>query len=61
MGRRKIVPFADALAVWAETAPEEEIRDCVVSLSIYARSRGFKWRIRIEPVVEKPLPLLEGK
>lgn len=59
MSRTKKVPFADSLAIWAETAPEQEIRDGVVSLSIYARSRGFKWRIRIEPVLEKSLPLLD--
>lgn len=62
MGRHKQIPFADSLAVWAETASEQEIRDGVNMLSVYARQRKFQFRIRIEAApVEKPLPLLEEK
>lgn len=48
MSRPKKVTFTDALAVWAETASEQEIRDGVVMLSIYARQRKMAFSIRIE-------------
>lgn len=48
MSRTKKVSFTDSLAIWAETASEQEIRDGVVMLSIYARQRKFDWRLRIE-------------
>lgn len=53
MSRTKKVPFADSLAVWLETADEQEIRDGAVSMSIYARQRKFQFTIRIEPVAVK--------
>lgn len=60
MSRAKKIPFADSLAIWAETAPEEEIRDGVVMLGIYARQRKFQFRIRVEAApIEKALPLLD--
>ncbi len=62
MARTKKVPFIDSLAVWCETASEEEIRDGAVMLNIYARQRKFQFRVRLEAApVEKQLPLLEGK
>jgi hypothetical protein len=51
MSRTKKVPFFDALAIWLETADEQEIRDGAVSMSIYARQRRFSFNIRIEPVM----------
>jgi hypothetical protein len=74
MSRTKKLPFADALAIWCETAPEEEIRDGAVMMGIYARQRKFAFRVRIETsidsaaqalnnfnaAVEKALPLLDG-
>lgn len=60
MSRPKKIPFADSLANWAETCPEEEFRDGVVSLSTYARHRKLKFRVEIKPApVEKALPLLD--
>ncbi len=53
MSRTKKVPFFDALAIWLETADEQEIRDGAVSMSIYARQRRFNFNIRIEPVLVK--------
>ena len=61
MSRTKKVPFADSLAIWAETCTEEEFRDGVVSLGVYARQRKLKFIVRIEAApVEKALPLLDG-
>lgn len=65
MARTKKISFTDSLAIWAETCPEEELRDGIVMLSIYARQRNLKFRIRIEPLVpvNKQFTLLdqEGK
>jgi hypothetical protein len=54
MSRTKKIPFADSLAIWAETADEQEIRDGAVMLGIYARQRKFGFAVRIEPVKSKP-------
>ncbi len=53
MSRTKKVPFADSLAIWAETCDPEEFRDGAVSLSVYARQRKLNFNIRIEPVLVK--------
>lgn len=50
MSRTKQVPFTDSLAVWAETADEQEIRDGVNMLSVYCRQRKFAFKVRIEAV-----------
>ncbi len=69
MSRTKKVPFADSLAIWCETASEEEIRDGAVMMGIYARQRKFQFRVILSHLpeykstaapVEKPLPLLDG-
>lgn len=48
MSRTKKIPFADSLAIWAETCSEEEFRDGVVSLGVYARQRRLKFVVRVE-------------
>lgn len=53
MSRTKKVPFADALAIWCETCDEQEFRDAVVSMGVYARQRKLGFTIRIEPVLLK--------
>ena len=53
MARTKKVPFADALAIWAETSDEMELRDGMVALSVYIAQRHFDWKIKIEPVAVK--------
>ena len=55
MARTKKVPFADSLAIWAETADEMEIRDGVVALGIYIARRGFAFKIKIDAVAVKPV------
>ncbi len=56
MGRTKKVPFHDSLAIWLETASEEEIRDGAVMLGIYARQRNFAFRVRLETA---PIPKMQ--
>lgn len=53
MARTKRIPFHDSLAIWLETADEQEVRDGAVMLGIYARQRKFQFAIRIEPVAVK--------
>ncbi len=55
MARPKKVLFGDALAIILETAEEQEIRDYVVMMGIYARQRKFSFAIRIDPVAVKPV------
>ncbi len=65
MSRTKKVPFADSLAIWLDTADEQEIRDGAVAMSIYTRQRKFGFNIRIEPVLVKQVsedaPLFKEK
>jgi hypothetical protein len=53
MSRTKQIPFHDSLAVWLETADEQEIRDGAVMLGIYARQRKFSFAVRLEPIAPK--------
>ncbi len=57
VSRTKKIPFADSLAIWCETASEEEIRDGAVMLGIYARQRNFAFRIRLETA---PIPKMQA-
>lgn len=50
MSRTKKIPFADALDIFLETAPEEEIRDAIASVKAWAQQRKFGFRVRIEPI-----------
>lgn len=62
MGRpRKQQPaFADALAIWLETADEQEIRDGMVMAAIYVRQRKLGFAVRVE-TIKKQLELKEGE
>jgi hypothetical protein len=55
MGRpRKQQPaFADALAIWLETADEQEIRDGMVMSSIYVRQRKLGFAVRVETIKQQ--------
>lgn len=60
MARTKKVPFFDALAIWAETADEQEIRDGVNQLATWAAARRFQFRIHVKQIEQtKALPLLD--
>lgn len=62
MGRpRKQQPaFTDALAIWLETADEQEIRDGMVMAAIYVRQRKLGFAVRVE-TIKKQLELKEGE
>ena len=50
MSRTKKVPFVDALDIWLETATEDEIMMTALQLRVWAATRRFKFRIKVEMI-----------
>jgi len=40
--------FADILDDWLENAPEQEVRDVITRIAIWARWRKFPWKLRLD-------------